>query len=99
MHRLLCLLLLLPFAASAQAPNPYYFDYNTNCAEAYRAYMALRIEDGDALIRKEILSRPYNLCATYIADYGDCLLLLFNGDPNELKQRAGGAPGTLVQSQ
>jgi tetratricopeptide (TPR) repeat protein len=82
---LLSFLLDFPFFCSSA---DYYFDYNAACAEAYKAYMSLRVDDGDALIRREVSNRPYNLTATFIADYGDCLRLLFNGDPKELQQRA-----------
>lgn len=87
MVRRLCLLpflLLLGYSAGAQA---YFFDYNARCQQAYHAYMSLRPDDGDALIRKEFASNPHNLMATYLADYGDFMELFFNGDPSQLKQR------------
>jgi tetratricopeptide (TPR) repeat protein len=88
MRRLVFLLLLLLGSPYFCASADYYFDYNTTCAEAYKAYMALRVEEGDALIRRELFEKPYNLTATFISDYGDCLRLLFNGNPKELKERA-----------
>lgn len=87
MRRLLLNLLFVLVAASAQAANSYYFNYSSDCAAAYRAYMALRLDEGDAFIRRELLGHPYNLCATYISDYGDCLLLLFNGRENDFEER------------
>jgi hypothetical protein len=67
---------------------PYTFNYSTNCAQAYRSYLALKPEEGDAFIKKEIVANPYNLLAIYIADYGDFMTLLFNGDPFQRRQRA-----------
>jgi predicted negative regulator of RcsB-dependent stress response len=84
--RFLLVLLLLLISRSAPA-SEYYFDYNGNCAAAYKAYMALRIEEGDALVRRELVSHPYNLAATYVSDYGDGITLLFNGDPYQMDQR------------
>lgn len=49
--------------------------------------MALDLANGNALIQQERSANPNNLAAQYVADYEDCLLLLFNGDPKELKQR------------
>lgn len=49
--------------------------------------MSLNLKEGNAYIIAEMKDNPYNLMATYIADYEDCLLLLFNGDKNDLTQR------------
>lgn len=65
----------------------YFFDYNARCQQAYSAYLSLRPDEGDALIRREFAANPHNLMATYLADYGDFMWLFFNGDPAELKQR------------
>ncbi len=86
--RLLPLLLLLLLFHRAAAYG-YTFDYNAACAAAYRAYLSLHTEEGDALIRAELITHPYNITATYIADYGDAVTLLFNGDPYQLEQRKG----------
>lgn len=82
---LACLLLLTSRSALA---TDYYFDYNSTCAAAYKAYMALRTDEGDALVRRELISHPYNLAATYVSDYGDGITLLFNGDPYQMEQRS-----------
>lgn len=87
MRRLVLLLLLLPLAQSADATQ-YSFDYTPVCARAYKSYLALRPSEGDALIDSELMAHPYNLLALYIADYGDFLTLLFNGDPYQRAQRA-----------
>lgn len=65
----------------------YVFDYNSRCAEAYRHYMSLELEEGTALVKQELMANPYNLMATYLADYEDCLLLLFNGSKTDYEQR------------
>lgn len=83
---LLSFTLLFSIAAFSQT---YHFSYTARCRQAYAAYLSLKPATGDALIRQEFAVDPYNLLATYIADYGDFLTLLFNGDPAELKERQG----------
>lgn len=85
LHRLL----LLPFSlllvrASAQT---YTFDPDPICQAAYQHYMALRIDEGNTLIRQAIRQNPYNLMPVYLADYDDCLTLMLNGDPKDYEQR------------
>ncbi len=82
---LFCFTWLLP--AISKAGDAYTFDYNPACAAAYHAYLSLHVPEGDALIARELAAHPYNLTATYIADYGDAITLLFNGDPYQLQQR------------
>lgn len=48
--------------------------------------MSLHPEEAKELLREELISDPYNLMATYISDYDDCLLLLYNGDPVDYTQ-------------
>lgn len=74
---------------STAAAEAYKFEYTPLCAKAYKAYLALRPEEGDAAIRAEFIANPYNLLATYISDYNDFLTLVFNGDPNQYTQRKG----------
>jgi tetratricopeptide (TPR) repeat protein len=85
-----CFVLLLFFSVFSKTARctDYTFDYTPACAQAYKAYLALRPDIGDALIRGEIAARPRNLMAVYISDYGDFLTLLFNGDPARRTQRA-----------
>lgn len=45
--------------------------------------MALNFREGNAIIAEEMKSNPDNLMAVYIANYADCLLLLFNGDKTD----------------
>jgi hypothetical protein len=66
----------------------YRYEYSPGCRAAYDAYLALRPDEGDAIIRNELLAHPGNLLSYYIADYGDFLTLLFNGDPGQRKERA-----------
>ncbi len=83
---------ILPFLAwvwcqPASATDGYTFVYNSRCHQAYQHYMALRLPEGDALIRQERQDHPRNLMAVYLADYGDLMLLLLNGNPADLRQR------------
>jgi tetratricopeptide (TPR) repeat protein len=83
---LFVLMALSGLACRAKAVD-YTFDYNVRCRQAYNAYLALRPDEGDAIIRAEFAANPRNLMATYLADYGDFIWLFFNGDPVALKQR------------
>ena len=64
----------------------YHYEYTGNCARAYSYYMSLQPEKGRDMLKKELISDPYNLMATYISDYDDCLLLLFNGNATDYQQ-------------
>lgn len=64
----------------------YVFDYNQRCHTAYLDYMSLNFDKGRAIIIQELRSNPYNLMATYLADYEDCLLLLMNGSKKDYEQ-------------
>lgn len=79
------ILLFLSFCEAR--PQGYDYNYNDNCTAAYRQYMSLRLTEGNAAILREIHENPYNLMAAYLADYDDFLLLAFNGDPKEYRQR------------
>lgn len=65
----------------------YTYNYSARCAHAYQLYMSLHLDEGTAEIKQELMHDPYNLMATYLADYDDCLLLLFNGDQHDYEQR------------
>jgi len=78
---LFCLLRL-----NASAAN-YTFDYDNNCNRAYQYYMSMHLAEGNAAIIQEIRQNPYNLMATFLADYDDCLVLMMNGDRGEYEQR------------
>lgn len=65
----------------------YIYDYSPLCREAYRSYMSMDFEQANSLIKREIRNNPYNLIATYLADYEDCLVILFNGSKKDYEQR------------
>lgn len=82
-------LIFLLFAISgvARAADSYYFDYNDRCKNAYEAMIALRINEAKLLLKQELEEHPRNLIPVMIANYEDCLVLLFNGDAAEYKSR------------
>ncbi len=61
----------------------YHYNFNSNCLRAYQHLMSLQNEEANALLKTELLKNPDNLIPHYLADYADCLELLFNGDENE----------------
>ncbi|MBS1588773.1 MAG: hypothetical protein JST52_04085 [Bacteroidetes bacterium] len=82
--------LLLLFLVSVSQPTysqQYVYDYSPLCSKAYDQYMSLNLSAGNATIKQELVNNPYNLMATYLADYEDCLLLLMNGDKRDYQQR------------
>jgi tetratricopeptide (TPR) repeat protein len=88
MRYLLLLFILLGNAATIIA-GQYHYRYTENCSEAYRYFMALKPEAGREKIKKDLIADPYNLMATYVSDYEDCLLLLFNGNRQDYEQLKG----------
>jgi len=64
----------------------YTYDYNSNCSRAYQCYMSLHIQEGDVALYKELKANPYNLMATYLSDYHDCIVLLMNADKGDYDQ-------------
>lgn len=80
---------LVANSAIRVAAEPFSFVYTPGCQAAYQAYLALKVDEGDALVKKEILAQPYNLMPVFLADYSDCITLLFNGDPHQFSQRKG----------
>ena len=87
--KLVVLLVALFGSVTSSKAAPYVYDYSTLCHTAYQHYMSLHLAEGNTAIRQEFKANPYNLMATYIADYEDCLLLLFNGDKRDYDQRYG----------
>jgi tetratricopeptide (TPR) repeat protein len=81
-------LLLMLIALKGYAVN-YTYDYTAHCKAAYAHYMELRLDEGNAEIRAELKEHPGNLLAIYLADYEDCLELMFNGDRAEYDKRKG----------
>lgn len=87
MRKLPALFVVFYFLLNYCTAADYVYNYDENCSKAYQAYTSLRLNDGNAAIRQAIKEDPYNLMATFIADYEDCMLLLFNGDAADLEQR------------
>lgn len=86
MGRIWCILMLILLCCANAYAQQYVYDYDDNCKKAYTAYMALQVPEGNEAIYREIRKNPYNLMATYIADYGDFLSLLFTGDKSSYEQ-------------
>ncbi|WP_118975895.1 tetratricopeptide repeat protein [Taibaiella koreensis] len=94
MHRtfrpvVLSLVLILLPVAGAFAGGKYVYDFNDRCQQAYQALVSLRIAEGNALLKEELKEHPDNLIPVFLANYDDCLTLLFNGDAGEYSRRKG----------
>lgn len=83
---LFLLLKQLNALADAGANNPYNYDFNILCEEAYHAYLSLQIKKGDSLMNVELIRNPNNLIVPILQNYGDCLPLLFDGSPSLYKK-------------
>lgn len=77
---LLLLLLLLQCDAFAQT---FHFTFDKECTEAYRQIMSLRIREGNTQLNAIARKDPRNFIPYLLADYSDCIDLLFNGDPRK----------------
>ncbi len=91
MRFLFFLLFLLAGTAPLKATpaDEYFFRYSPDCANAYESYLALKLPEGAAFLRRAVVSEPGNLMPVFLADYEDCLLLMLNGDAREYAQRRG----------
>src|SRR5690606_3478985 len=69
------------FFSAARVQAAGYFDFNARCMAAYTALLSLRIDEGIGLIEEERRANPENLIPVLLSNYGDCLPLLFNGEP------------------
>lgn len=85
---LIGILCLLPLWGLGQQSD-YHFDYNLRMKRAYQSSLRLDFSTATKLIMTEIREDPYNLMATYLADYRDCLELLLSGDPRQLEKKVG----------
>lgn len=85
----LLLLTILLGNSRALTAGQYHYRYTENCSDAYQYFMALLPEQGREKIKRELIADPYNLMATYLSDYDDCLLLLFNGNRQDYEQLKG----------
>ena len=81
------ILFIIAFLPEIGRASGYTFDYNNNCIKAYQCYMSLHMQEGDAALYKELKANPYNLMATYLSDYHDCIVLLMNADKADYDQR------------
>ncbi|WP_344822895.1 hypothetical protein [Rurimicrobium arvi] len=61
------------------------FTFDPLCAKAYHRIMALKLQEGNIAINTAARNRPDNFIPYYLADYADCLELLFNGDIRQLE--------------
>lgn len=82
---------------SAAGAGPYYYEYNNNCSQAYRQLLSLQPEKAKVFLKKEQQQNPNNLMRVFVEDYDDCLLLLFNGDKEDLEQRRGNLDERIKQ--
>lgn len=80
---LLTILSLFFFYAQTSSAFTYQYNYSPLCQKAYGHFMALEFAQGNAAIKAELKADPGNLMAVYIANYADCMLLLFNGDEQD----------------
>ncbi len=74
---------------AGQGDGKYYFDFNDRCKQAYQSLVSLRIAEGGNLLAEELREHPDNLVPVMLANYDDCLTLLFNGDAKEYARRKG----------
>lgn len=82
MKHIFCAIIVLLSYTHAIAAD-YTFDFNGNCHKAYRQIMALQNEEANETLKAELSKNPNNLIPIYLADYADCLELLFNGDEKD----------------
>jgi hypothetical protein len=82
----LCFFVFSTFSVKAEN---YVFNYTDACRNAYENFLSLKLEEGRADIYRAMKEDPYNLMATFVSDYEDCILLLFNGDKRDFQQRRG----------
>lgn len=73
----LILISLLPFAVCGQK----HFDFNSNCQEAYRDIIRLKLESGQLILDAEKKKDPSNLIPAFLENYIDFFTLFFNEDP------------------
>jgi hypothetical protein len=83
MKHVCCVFIALLYHYLAIA-GEYRFDFNANCHKAYGQLMALHHEEAQETLKAELSKNPNNLIPIYLADYADCLALLFNGDESKL---------------
>src|SRR5579872_5542093 len=71
--------IFFPFLSFGQK----HFDFNSNCQQAYRAIVQLKLETGSSLLEAEKKRDPNNLIPVFLENYIDFFILFFNEDPSE----------------
>lgn len=82
-------ILIVSVLCVSNANAQYVYDYNENCKKAYGSFLSLQPEKGQKYLSASNAQHPNNLMAVYLADYDDCLLLLFNGDKADYDRLKG----------
>ncbi len=65
------------------------FDFNENCQTAYHTIIALKLEEGQALLSKEEKKHPENLIPLYLENYID-FLRIYTSDSRDLYNKLNG---------
>ena len=63
------------------------FDFNTNCQNAYKEIVQLKLNNGQRLLNAEKAAHPNNLIPYFLENYIDFFTLFFNEDPQEYKKK------------
>jgi hypothetical protein len=86
LSRAVCLsLFLLPVVCIGEKR----YDFNSNCQQAYKAIVQLRLEEGSKLLAAEEKRDPDNLIPYFLDNYVDFFQLFFNEDPAQYAARKG----------
>lgn len=86
MLRKLALLLLLLQLHNSSSAQTYHFTFDKECAEAYRLILSLQTKEGNSKLNEIARKDPKNYIPYFLADYSDCIEILFNGDPRLLQR-------------
>lgn len=65
------------------------FIISANCLAAYDAYLSLQVDEGNKLLNKETIANPNNTFQILLADYQDCIRLLFTNEVQLYEQKKG----------
>jgi hypothetical protein len=74
------------FTVSVRSPAQI-FDFNENCRKAYNTVLALKLEEGNALLKAEEKKEPDNLIPLYLQNYVDFLSVYVSDTREEYEQR------------
>jgi hypothetical protein len=88
-HRPWSYLLLIAFLLPGFCAGQKVFDFNTNCRNAYKEIIRLKLDYGQQLLNQEKQQHPNNLVPIFLENYIDFFTLFFNEDPAEYKKREG----------